>query len=243
MPQKGEYWRLLFFLSPIAIGKSEYRNSIGSAHLCLFETSVQEIQATSMGGNLLYWNCNFFFHLLQLDSLCMLSLILFTRNCEFFLQRYYYKTPSAPGVANFGRTAQKDRIRMRIRIWIRITIRVLFSFIHGMVVGNQSTYMYMYSRGLQCFKLNGNQTEKDRCWQKNNFLLFAKCWNVQFLSLFHFKTAKSAFMTPIFFLKYQSGYQKNAEFYADLRNCGTLFFLQDNNFLSHFSGHFALGTI
>ncbi len=33
----------------------------------------------------------------------------------------------------------------------------------------------MYSRGLQCFKLNGNHTENDRYWQKNNFLLFAKC--------------------------------------------------------------------
>jgi hypothetical protein len=31
------------------------------------------------------------------------------------------------------------------------------------------------NRGLQCFKLNGNQTENDRYWQKNNFLLFAKC--------------------------------------------------------------------
>ena len=31
------------------------------------------------------------------------------------------------------------------------------------------------SRGLQCFKLNGNHTENDRYWQKNNFLLFEKC--------------------------------------------------------------------
>jgi hypothetical protein len=31
------------------------------------------------------------------------------------------------------------------------------------------------SRGLQCFKLNGNHTENDRYWQKNMFLLFAKC--------------------------------------------------------------------
>jgi hypothetical protein len=30
-------------------------------------------------------------------------------------------------------------------------------------------------RGLQCFKLNGNQTENDRYLEKNNFLLFAKC--------------------------------------------------------------------
>jgi hypothetical protein len=33
----------------------------------------------------------------------------------------------------------------------------------------------VYIRGLQCFKLNGNHTENDRYWQKNNFLLFAKC--------------------------------------------------------------------
>ncbi len=33
----------------------------------------------------------------------------------------------------------------------------------------------IYNRGLQCFKLNGNHTEKDRYWQKNGFLLFAKC--------------------------------------------------------------------
>jgi hypothetical protein len=31
------------------------------------------------------------------------------------------------------------------------------------------------TRGLQCFKLNGNHTENDRYWQKNNFILFAKC--------------------------------------------------------------------
>ncbi len=30
-------------------------------------------------------------------------------------------------------------------------------------------------RGLQCFKLSGNHTENDSYWQKNNFLLFAKC--------------------------------------------------------------------
>ncbi len=33
----------------------------------------------------------------------------------------------------------------------------------------------VWGRGLQCFNLNGNQTENDRYWQKNNFLLFAKC--------------------------------------------------------------------
>jgi hypothetical protein len=53
------------------------------------------------------------------------------------------------------------------------------------------------TRGLQCFKLNGNHTEKDRYWQKNDFLLFAKMFeNVQFFSHLHFKYAKSAIMTP-----------------------------------------------
>jgi hypothetical protein len=33
----------------------------------------------------------------------------------------------------------------------------------------------LYDRGLQCFKLNGNQTENERYWQKNNSLLFAQC--------------------------------------------------------------------
>jgi hypothetical protein len=32
-----------------------------------------------------------------------------------------------------------------------------------------------HARGLQCFKLNGNQTENDIYLEKNNFLLFAKC--------------------------------------------------------------------
>jgi hypothetical protein len=31
------------------------------------------------------------------------------------------------------------------------------------------------NRGLQYFKLNGNQTKNDKYWQKINFLLFAKC--------------------------------------------------------------------
>ena len=37
------------------------------------------------------------------------------------------------------------------------------------------SHIWLCNRGLQCFKLNGNQTEKDRYWQKNNFLIFAKC--------------------------------------------------------------------
>jgi hypothetical protein len=42
--------------------------------------------------------------------------------------------------------------------------------------------------------------------------------NVQFFSHLHLKYAKSANMTQkIFFFKYQYGYQKNAEFYADFK--------------------------
>ncbi len=37
------------------------------------------------------------------------------------------------------------------------------------------------TRGLQCFKLNGNQTENDRYLEKNNCLLFAK-----FLKMYSF---------------------------------------------------------
>jgi hypothetical protein len=59
----------------------------------------------------------------------------------------------------------------------------------------------MYSRGLQCFKLNGNHTEKDRYWQKNIFLLFAKCLKIYRFSHLHLKYAKSAIMTQNFFLK------------------------------------------
>ena len=54
----------------------------------------------------------------------------------------------------------------------------------------------LYIRGLQCFKLNGNHTENDRYWQKNNFLLFAKCLKMySFFSHLHLKYAKSAIMT------------------------------------------------
>jgi hypothetical protein len=33
----------------------------------------------------------------------------------------------------------------------------------------------VWRRGLQCFKLNENQTENDIYRQKNDFLLYAKC--------------------------------------------------------------------
>jgi hypothetical protein len=55
------------------------------------------------------------------------------------------------------------------------------------------------TKGLQCFKLNGNQTENDRYWQKNNFLLFAKCLKMDSFFAFVFKVCKSAIMTQIFF--------------------------------------------
>ncbi len=69
------------------------------------------------------------------------------------------------------------------------------------VQAQRGMFRRLYSRGLQCFKLNGNHTENDRYWQKNNFFLFCKMFeNVQFFSHLHFKIAKSAIMTQkIFF--------------------------------------------
>jgi hypothetical protein len=59
-------------------------------------------------------------------------------------------------------------------------------------------------------------------------LIFTFCKmleNVQFFSHLHFKIAKSAIMTPkkFFLEKYQYGYQKNAEFYADFKFVGAGF--------------------
>ncbi len=57
-------------------------------------------------------------------------------------------------------------------------------------------------RGLQCFKLNGNQTENDRYWQKNNFLLFANCLKMYSFFAFAFKVCKMCYYDPkIFFFK------------------------------------------
>jgi hypothetical protein len=62
------------------------------------------------------------------------------------------------------------------------------------------------TKGLQCFKLN---------WQKNNFLLFAKCLKMDSFFAFVFKVCKSAIMTQIFFSwKISIWVSKNAEFYA-----------------------------
>ncbi len=52
------------------------------------------------------------------------------------------------------------------------------------------------TRGLQCFKLNGNHTEKDRYWQKNNFLLFAKCLKMYSFFAFAFKVCKKCYYEP-----------------------------------------------
>ncbi len=46
--------------------------------------------------------------------------------------------------------------------------------LNGTLIEDKMYPLPLNIRGLQCFKLNGNLTEKDRYWQKNNFLLFAK---------------------------------------------------------------------
>ncbi len=67
----------------------------------------------------------------------------------------------------------------------------------------------VYTRGL-----NGNHTENDRYWQKNNFLLFAKC--LKMYSLFRIcilRIQKVHYDPKNFFLeKYQYGYQKTQNF-------------------------------
>ncbi len=63
-------------------------------------------------------------------------------------------------------------------------VKLKYLFKHGwtVAIGSTNTYSYrLYGRGLQCFKLNGNHTENDRYWQKNNFVLFAK-----FLKMYSF---------------------------------------------------------
>ncbi len=72
----------------------------------------------------------------------------------------------------------------------------------------------LHIRGLQCFKLNVNQTENVRYWQKNNFLLFAKCLKMYSFFAFAFKVCKKCYYDPkkIFLEKYKSGYQKTQNF-------------------------------
>ncbi len=64
----------------------------------------------------------------------------------------------------------------------------------------------MAVRGLQCFKLNGNHTEKDRYWQKITFYFLQNVWKCTVFFAFAFKVCKKCFYDPkIFFLeKYQS---------------------------------------
>jgi hypothetical protein len=52
------------------------------------------------------------------------------------------------------------------------------------------------------FQPNGNQTENDRYWQKNNFLLFEKCLKMYSFFAFAFKVCKKCYYDPkIFFLR------------------------------------------
>jgi hypothetical protein len=59
----------------------------------------------------------------------------------------------------------------------------------------------------------------DRYCQKNNFLLFAKCLKMYSFFAFAFKVCKKCYYDPKYFFleKYQYGYQKDVEFYADFK--------------------------
>jgi hypothetical protein len=72
-----------------------------------------------------------------------------------------------------------------------------------------------YIRGLQT-KLNGNQTENDRYWQK---IIFAKCLKMFSFSHLHSKFAKKCYYDAKHFLlkKINMGI-KNAEFWADFNS-------------------------
>jgi hypothetical protein len=48
-------------------------------------------------------------------------------------------------------------------------------FIHGSILMYKHFHHTLYNRGLQCFKLIGNQTENDRYLQKITFLLLEIC--------------------------------------------------------------------
>jgi hypothetical protein len=69
------------------------------------------------------------------------------------------------------------------------------------------------------WNFNKNHTEIDRYWQKNNFLLFAKCLKMySFFRICILRLQKVLLWPKFFFLeKYQYGYQKHAEFYADFK--------------------------
>ncbi len=72
----------------------------------------------------------------------------------------------------------------------------------------------MSNRGLQCFKLYGNHTENDRYWQKNKFLLFAKCLKMySFFRICILRLQKVLLWPQKFFLKnINLGIQKTQNF-------------------------------
>jgi hypothetical protein len=62
--------------------------------------------------------------------------------------------------------------------------------------------------------------ENDRYWQKNNFLLFAKCLKMyRFFRICILRLLLLLLYDPknFYLEKYQYGYQINAEFYADFK--------------------------
>ncbi len=62
--------------------------------------------------------------------------------------------------------------------------------------------MRLSNRGLQCFKLNGNQTENDRYWQKITFYFLQNVWKCTAFFAFAFKVCKKCYYDPKkFFLK------------------------------------------
>ncbi len=61
-------------------------------------------------------------------------------------------------------------------------------------------------RGLQCFKLNGNQTENDRYWRKKNVYFLQNVWKCTVFFAFAFKVCKKCYYDP----KY--GYKKMQNF-------------------------------
>ncbi len=69
--------------------------------------------------------------------------------------------------------ASKERLYMYFKNCLNI-----FKLLEKLIVLFLSPLQrYLYNRGLQFYtwNFNRNQTEIDRYWQKNNFLLFAKC--------------------------------------------------------------------
>jgi hypothetical protein len=75
----------------------------------------------------------------------------------------------------------------------------------------------LYNRGynfILFWNINRNQTEIDRYWQKNNFLLFAKCLKMYILFAFAFKVCKKCIMTQkkIFLKNINMGIKKAQNF-------------------------------